>query len=178
MPRLFLLLPLLLLASSAQAQASDSTAIDYLGIEDAGQRAALDYGLRFGRDWLRENKVLDPFGLAIVAPGVPNVIAVDDPSLDSQQTLRVLVEMLRRMSETGLIAEGQPTQPLTAAALVFDILTSVPGRLGKTDALCIVLEAPDVPGARSYILPYVRENGVAAFLEPFLREQPPMLIVR
>ena len=60
----------------------------------------------------------------------------------------VMVQMLRDLSETGLVAEGQPTRPLTAAALVFDIL------------------------------PYVREDGQARFLEPFLRPQPPMLIAR
>ena len=174
------LLALALCAAPALAQtaASDSVRlpVDRLGIEHPGIGAALDHAVGFGRSWLTDNEVLAPFGVAVTAPGVPNVIAVDDPALTSHDVLMVLVETLRQTAGRGLA--GDASRPVTAVALAFDILTSVPGRPGKTDALCVIVEAPDVDGARAYVLPYVRESGTARFLQPYLRDESPLLIPR
>ena len=165
----------LLLSASAAAQPS---AEDY-GTEHPGFQAALRYAIPFGQDVIARGDTLVPFGLAITAPAVPNVVQVWDETLNGQQALMLTVETLRSISQTGMVAEGAAPRPAIAVALVLDILTDVPGRPGKTDALAVVLEAPDVTEATSYVLPYVRDGqGGLRYLEPYWRPQPPMLWAR
>ena len=154
--------------ATATAQTPDA---DY-GTGHPAFEVALNYAIPFGKSVVARGDTLVPFGLAVTEPGVPNVVMVQDPTLTGQQALMLTVETLRSMSV------GTPPRPVTGVALVLDILTDVPGRPGKTDALSVILEAPDVEPT-SYVLPYVRDGGGGIrYLEPYWRPQPPVLWVR
>lgn len=167
---------LMALASSAAWAQSDGR--EEFGTGHEGFEAALRYAIPFAKPIVARGDTLVPFGLAITEPGVPNVVQVWDETLTGQERLMLTVETVRSMAQDG-VDGGDGPRPLIAAALVLDILTDVPGRPGKTDAIAVVLEAPGVPGARAYVLPYVRDgDGGIEYLEPYTRPQPPMLIAQ
>ena len=164
----------LLLSATAGAQ----PAADF-GTDHPGFQAALEYAIPFGKRIVAPGDTLVPFGLVITEPGVPNVVQVWDETLTGQEMLAMTVHSLRSISAEGMAGPDGAPRPAIAVALVLDILTDVPGREGKTDALAVILEAPDVPEAASYVLPYVRDAaGGIRYLDVYWRPQPPMLWAR
>lgn len=164
----------LLLSATAAAQPDAD-----FGTGHPGFQAALEYAIPFGKEIVAPGDTLVPFGLVITSPSVPNVVQVWDETLTGQEMIMMTVHSLRSISAEGMTGDDGSTRPALAVALVLDILTDVPGRSGKTDALAVILEAPDVPEATSYILPYVRDGeGGIRYLDPYWRPQPPMLWAR
>lgn len=169
-----LLLALALVAVPAMAQEGGA---EGYGTGDEVFEAALGYAVPFAKGVVARGDTLVPFGLALTAPAVPNVVQTWDEALTGQEALAATIETMRALAVEGLPAEGGPPRPLVGSALALDILTDVPGRDGKTDAIAVIFEAPGRPGAVSYVLPYVRDGrGGIEYLDPYVRPQPPVLI--
>lgn len=171
--RLVLSTVLALVATSASAQPGGA---EGFGTGDEVFEAALGYAIPFAKEVVARGDALVPFGLALTAPALPTVVQTWDDSLTGQEAVALTVETMRAMAVEGLAAEGAPSRPLVGSALVLDILTDVPGREGKTDAIAVIFEAPGRKPT-SYVLPYVRDGrGGIAYLDPYTRPQPSVLI--
>ena len=171
-------LSVVLALAAVSAAAQPGGAGDY-GTDDVGFEAALGYAVPFAKDVVARGDTLVPFGLVITPPAVPNVVQTWDEALTGQEALMVTVQAMRTFAADGFASEGGPPRPVVASALVLDILTDVPGREGKTDAIAVILESPDRPDAFAYVLPYVRDGaGGIAYLDPYTRPEAPVLIPR
>lgn len=147
--------------ASEQAYRSDSEDFETI----------LEYFVPLSKDLLRDQESFIPMGAAVAADSTFVPILIQDESLTEPEVAMRTIDVLDLMRRDGIQLEGQPTRDLVAAGVLIDVLTDVPGRSGKTDAVKVVLE--DVTGrAVAYVLPYTRDaDGSLTFLNAYFLEQ-------
>lgn len=168
------------LTSTATAQpvpdgTSEAASTGY-GSGFEGFEAALAATVPFAQEMLADVGSFGPFGIGITADErlIPVYTWVDE--YGPEEAART-VTVLQAFAENGVHLEGFPSTTLRVAAVAMDILTQVPGREDRMDAIAVMLEAPGREPV-AYILPYViGGTGQVTYLAPLWRPQPQMIFV-
>ena len=145
------------------------------GSEDVRFEMILDHAVPFARRLLAEQESFFPFGVAITSDSILVPVMFYDEAVNEGEVAQMTMLSLRQMAEQGLALEGVGEKALSAAGVCLDILTQVPGREGKTDAISVILENED-GRATSYVLPYTRAaDSTLTYLDPYYRDQPRLI---
>lgn len=142
---------------------------------DARYEVLLDYAVTFAKKMLAKQESFLPFGVTLTTDSTFLPVQLMYEEVGPDMALATALA-LREMVENGVKLEGRERTELAVAGVCIDILTSVPGRPGKTDAISVLLERPG-HSARAYILPYTREGERITYLRPYYREEPGFVFV-
>lgn len=133
---------------------------------DADYDHMLEFTLAVAYEMMAGDGPFIPFGAAVTEDGVLSGVVVMEPDLSGKQMLDMTLAAL---------SDGAAQGTYRSVAVCLDVLTDVPGRSGKADAIAVVLERRDGT-PKSYVVPYrADDNGKTVYEPAFYRAERPLV---